>query len=138
MNYGDEQYDKHCEKLKQEGLWPREKDPNGINQHQPGAKLDDGKILAAILGDFSRALEEVAKVGTAGAKKYTRGGWQSVDNGPQRYLDAMWRHLLKSNQEAVDADTGCLHLAQVVWNALASLELSLRHDEEVYWGRYNK
>lgn len=106
-----------------------EKDPNGVDPHQPGAKLDAGKILAAVLGDFSRALEEVAKVGTAGAKKYTRGGWQSVDNGPQRYTDALWRHLLKHGRELRDEDTGCFHLAQVAWNALATLELALREAE---------
>lgn len=108
-----------------------EVDPYGVDQHMPGAKLDSGKILAGILGDFSRALEEVAKVGTAGAQKYTRGGWQSVPDGPRRYEDAMWRHLLKNYQELRDKDTGCLHLAQVIWNAMASLELMLREEEEL-------
>lgn len=70
-----------------------EKDPNGINQHDPGAKLDDGKLLAGVLADFSLALKAVAAVGTFGAGKYSRGGWQSVDNGIVRYYDALWRHL---------------------------------------------
>lgn len=140
MNYGDEQYDKHCAAITAEEARRRaiagfkktfELDPNGVDQHTPGAKLDSGKILAGILGDFSRALEEVAKVGTAGAQKYTRGGWQSVPDGPQRYEDAMWRHLLKSKQETHDADTGCLHAAQVIWNALACLELILREKGEL-------
>lgn len=140
MSYDDIMYDKICASLPAEEARRRaiaeskkalEFDPNGVDQHAPGAKLDSGKILAGILGDFSRALTEVAKVGTAGAKKYTRGGWQSVPDGPQRYEDAMWRHLLKAKQETHDADTGCLHAAQVIWNALACLELILREKGEV-------
>jgi len=104
----------------------KEKDPNGLNQHQSGAKLDEGKVLAAILGDFSFALFEVAKVGTFGAKKYTRGGWQYVPDGIERYTDALWRHLLVERHTTVDNDSGMLHAAQLAWNALARLELILR------------
>jgi hypothetical protein len=49
-----------------------ETDPNGLDPHEPGAKLDAGKIRPQlVLGGFSRALEEVVKVGTYGANKYT-------------------------------------------------------------------
>lgn len=108
---------------------PVERDPSGLSPHQPGAKLDNGKILAGVLADFSRALLEVAKVGTVGAGKYTRGGWQDVPNGINRYTDAKWRHLLAAELEVRDTDTGCLHEAQVLWNALAALELRLRAKE---------
>jgi len=104
----------------------KEEDPSGLNQHEPGAKLDSGKILAGVLADFSLALEEVSKVGTFGAEKYSRGGWKSVENGEQRYSDAMWRHLLKENREALDPETNLSHEAAVAWNALARLELKLR------------
>lgn len=103
-----------------------ERDPNGVMQHEPGAKLDDGKVLAGILSDFSLALLAVAEVGTHGAAKYTRGGWQSVQGGETRYFDAEWRHLLKSRHETFDADSGLLHLAHQCWNTLARLELLLR------------
>lgn len=53
-----------------------ESDPSGKNQHEPGAKLDAGKIKAGVLGQFARALLAVAEVGTHGQEKYTRGGWQ--------------------------------------------------------------
>ena len=72
-----------------------EQDPNGITQHEPGSKLDAGKNKAGVLADFSRALLAVSEVGTFGADKYSRGGWQSVPNGVERYTDAAWRHLLK-------------------------------------------
>lgn len=102
-----------------------EKDPNGIDQHSPGAKLDDGKPLAGLLGDFSLALMAVVDVGTYGAKKYSRGGWQSVPEGQQRYTDAMWRHMLAENRGELD-ESGLLHMAHAAWNALARLELKLR------------
>jgi hypothetical protein len=103
-----------------------EKDPYGVDQHAPGAKLDGGKILAGTLSDFSLALTEVAKVFTYGAKKYSRGGWQHAPDGETRYYDAMWRHILKEPSSTFDEESGLLHAAQVAWNALARLELMLR------------
>jgi hypothetical protein len=101
-------------------------DPTGRTPHDPGAKLDDGKLLAGVLLDFSLALTEVAKVGTYGAKKYSRRGCLEVPNGIERYQDAMMRHLLAAQREDIDEDSGLLHDAQVCWNALIRLELKLR------------
>jgi len=103
-----------------------EKDPNGLSPHDPGSKLDEGKPMASLLAMFGLALLEVSKVGTFGAKKYSRGGWEHVSNGFERYSDAMWRHLLKEHLESIDPDSGMLHAAQTAWNALARLELMLR------------
>lgn len=103
-----------------------EEDPSGMPPHNPGAKLDAGKPLAGVIGDFGLALLAVAEIGTFGAKKYTRGGWQSVPDGITRYSDAMWRHLLKESQESHDPDSGLTHQAHAAWNALARLELALR------------
>ena len=105
---------------------PKEVDPDGIDQHTPGAKLDARKPFAGILADFGLALTAVAEVGTFGAKKYSRGGWQHVSDGYQRYSDAMWRHLLRSRYDDIDEDSGLDHDAQVAWNALARLELKIR------------
>lgn len=108
-----------------------ERDPNGRDPHQPGAKLDAGKSRVWLcVSGFARALEQVANVTTQGAKKYTPDGWMTVQDGESRYMDALGRHLLKlGTGEKNDADTGCHHLAQVAWNALAALELELRRDE---------
>lgn len=103
-----------------------ETDPNGIDQHSPGAKLDNGKLLAGILQQWPRALTAVLEVATFGANKYTRGGWEHVDNGVERYTDAMFRHLLKEPLEPLDQDSGLAHDAHVAWNALSRLELRLR------------
>jgi hypothetical protein len=106
-------------------------DPNGKDQHEPGAKLDAGKPRAAlVLGDFSRALSAVTDVGTYGAAKYTDHGWITVPDGVQRYSDAMMRHWLdESAGIACDRETNLLHAAHLAWNALARLELMLLQRE---------
>jgi len=105
-----------------------ETDPNGLNQHETGAKLDAGKPDASLLLMFGKALEAVAEVGTHGAVKYTRGGWQDVVAGHERYTAALLRHLCKEHYEKVDSDSGLLHAAHAAWNALARLELELRKE----------
>jgi hypothetical protein len=107
----------------------QEEDPNGIGQHDDGAKLDKGKPDASLLGYFGQALLAVSEVGTHGAKKYTRGGWQHVPDGINRYTAAMLRHFFQENQGKWDSDLPVLHAAQVAWNALARLELILREEE---------
>ena len=99
--------------------------------HVPGAKDDNGKPMAGVLLDFSRALQTVVDVGTYGAKKYKRQGWATVPEGSQRYTDAMMRHLLAMDvdPDGLDKETGLPHLAHVAWNALAVLELQARRKE---------
>lgn len=101
------------------------------NPHQKGVKLDQDKPrVAHILGQFPRALWEVARVGTYGAMKYTDGGWLSVENGIERYDDAKLRHwLLEKMGKERDEELPVLHAAQEAWNALARLELILRETE---------
>ncbi|WWO62230.1 hypothetical protein [Vibrio phage vB_VcM_SY] len=109
-----------------------EQDPNGIDQHDSGAKLDAGKPMAGrLLGMFGNALMSVAEVGTFGAKKYTEGGWQHVEDGFKRYDDAGMRHFLKRGMgEEFDVDSELPHLAHEAWNALAKLELYLRDKKQ--------
>lgn len=109
-----------------------ESDPTGKSQHQPGAKLDAGKLRPSmVLGGFAHALKAVVKVGTDGANKYTDNGWREVPNGFARYSDAKCRHALAFDTgETHDKDTGSLHLAHEAWNALARLELYLQANPE--------
>ena len=110
-----------------------EKDPNGLNAKDPGAKLDDAKIciVRGCLHYFPRALSAVAELSTIGAKKYSWRGWMAVPNGIHRYGDAMGRHELRieGDYSRRDNDTGVLEATAVVWNALARLELILRELE---------
>ena len=102
----------------------KEVDPTGLLPEQPGAKLDAGKPrMSLVMGGFSNALQEVGRVGTFGAKKYSDNGWHGVPNGKERYTDALYRHLL---QDGPDAESGIEHAAHAAWNALARLELLLR------------
>jgi len=109
-----------------------DKDPNGKDQHESGAKLDDGKIKAGlVVGGFAKALLEVSKVGTFGALKYTPDGWKEVPNGLNRYNDAKYRHmLLEASGEYYDQETGLLHAAHEAWNALAKLHFLLEEDDD--------
>jgi hypothetical protein len=109
-----------------------ELDPLGKDQHEVGAKLDAGKQRPAlVLGGFARALAEVTKVGTYGARKYTDNGWMEVPDGISRYSDALMRHQLDEQKGiACDPDTGLLHAAHLAWNALARLDLMIREQEK--------
>lgn len=109
----------------------QEVDPHGKDPHEPGAKLDKGKVRPwLMLQGFPRALKAVAEVTTKGAEKYTDHGWASVPDGERRYMEAFARHELElACGRAYDTDTGCLHKAQMIWNLMASLELELRQAE---------
>lgn len=110
---------------------PVERDPSGLDPHGPGAKLDAGKSrLGLVLGGFARALQQVGYVGTYGADKYSPNGWRSVENGEERYLDALYRHLLADAAgECIDEGSGLTHFSHAAWNILAVLEIRLRGDQ---------
>ena len=112
-----------------------------LTDKTPGAKLDQGKPDLSLLTLMANALIEVARVGTFGAEKYSRGGFLEVPNAPTRYTAAMLRHLMAEETEGVfdrdpyyDTEEGkrwkesIRHDAQVAWNALARLETRLREE----------
>ena len=112
--------------------WAEERDPHGLDPHVPGAKVDAGKAQPElIMRGFSRALSAVTDVGTYGAQKYTRDGWEQVEDGVRRYRNAMYRHRSQYYRgETLDPDTRIHHLAHAAWNTLAELELLLRKSDE--------
>lgn len=96
-------------------------------------KYDGGKPCAyrGAISYFPRAIETVAAVSTFGANKYAWKGWERVDDGFNRYSDAMVRHQLGEGKgEVLDPDSGLLHAGHIAWNALARLELLLREREQ--------
>ncbi len=107
----------------------KEHDPTGRQPSDPGAKLDAGKNQVGLMFEsFAHALEQVARVSTYGAQKYSRMGWIEVPNGQERYFDALGRHLLKyAAGEKIDGESGLPHLAHAAWNVLAVLELECRN-----------
>lgn len=124
-----------------------DKDPNGVEQHVLGAKLDAGKVDMSLLQLWPRALTEVCRVGTMGATKYTRGGFLAVLDGVRRYTAALLRHMFLEPFEKYDIDPfydtelglpfkgKIRHDAQVAWNSLSRLELKLREEEDELKGR---
>lgn len=115
--------------------YPKEVDPQGLDPKTQGAKLDAGKapVFQGVLNYFPNALSAVSLVSLAGAQKYHWKGWEKVEDGFNRYSDALGRHLLKESYELYDdvdekgnEGTHLLHAAQVAWNALARLEFVLR------------
>jgi len=97
-------------------------------------KSDNGKIplYTVLFHQFSRALHEVAKASQAGHIKYEESdpNWDNFKTvEPERYLNAMLRHLREKDNidEELFSLTGIpvLHAAQVAWNALAYLEVTM-------------
>ena len=111
-----------------------EADPKGLDLHQPGSKGDLGKapVFQGLFNYFPAALEEVAKVSHFGSQKYSWGGWKTVEDGLNRYSDALGRHIIYEAQgEEFDQDSGLSHKAHAAWNALATLELYLRERKAI-------
>lgn len=105
-----------------------EKDPHGIDQHAPGAKLDLGKNeMSLVFEGFPRALLQVGLVATYGANKYTRNGWEEVPDGEYRYKNAEGRHkLMRLVEGDFDSESHLMHEAHELWNKMAAFELKLR------------
>ena len=75
-------------------------------------------------------IEEVVKVLHAGAKKYAPNTWQNLPDAYSRYKSAMFRHLMEAERGNIrDEETGCLHMAQVVTNALFMLYAKMKEYE---------
>lgn len=88
----------------------------------------DGKLRWELLP--LPTLEKVVEVYTKGAEKYGPNNWQNLPDGYQRYKAAMLRHLVEYEKgNEIDSDTGCHHLAQVAWNALAILHIQTANSQ---------
>jgi len=83
-----------------------------------GKKLDARKPMFACLDP--RGLMEVGQVAAYGAALYGDENWKLVTNGKRRYIDAAFRHLLKSFWERNDPESHVPHLAVAAWNCLAA------------------
>ena len=90
-----------------------------------GTKLDTGKPkLADMLICFKDVLPELCKIYEFGVNKYGEGNWKLVENGEQRFKNALIRHFV-SNTE-FDEETGCLESAHIAYNALMVLWFELQ------------
>ena len=103
-----------------------EQQPGDV-QNAIGYYLDyseDLLVTASIMVE-ARGLAGVCRVGTFGAKKYSRFGFLSVDNGAERYREAGGRHLRKwldgEDYDNEPGGSGEHHLDIWLWNMLAEL-----------------
>lgn len=97
----------------------------------------DGKLRWDLLP--LAEIEDIVRVYTEGAKKYADNSWQDIPDGFNRYLGATMRHLVAYTKgERFDSDTGCMHLAQVVWNAIAMLYYDKHNKGLIEWKSQEK
>ena len=96
-----------------------------------GTKYDGGKTrVTEFILDFAPELMEVAKVWEFGANKYAKSNWKKVENGKERYMNALFRHLLQSETEPVDSESGLSHTVHAIFNALAVLHFEMKEGEQ--------
>lgn len=103
-----------------------------------GVKHDSDKPDMSLLSPF--ALEEIAKVMTFGAKKYSANNWRQGFKYT-RILAAVLRHLMAYQRgEAKDPETGLSHLAHASCGLMMLLEFEKTGagENDVYWQSVNE
>ena len=96
------------------------------------AKADKGKARLSLVPPA--IIYAIARIREYGVNKYPDGGtdnWKQVE--PERYRDAMFRHLLAyiNDPHGVDQESGLPHLWHLACNAAFLCELE-GHDEAVH------
>ena len=75
----------------------------------------------------ARAIDEMAKVLTFGAKKHSANSWQDLENGEERYRAALLRHVFAIQRgELYDEESGLLHAAHAETCAAFLIELQMK------------
>ena len=89
------------------------------------AKQDEGKIQLTLVPPA--IIWEIAKVRMYGCTKYPNGGrdnWKQVE--PQRYRDALLRHIYKwLDGEDIDEESSLHHLSHAACNLAFLIELEV-------------
>jgi hypothetical protein len=94
----------------------------------PGVKHSQGKPRYSLIP--SNALNEVVKVLTFGAEKYSEDNWKKVPNLQREYSDAAGRHRFGSTQEFLDGESGLPHLAHEICCLMFRLQDQLEDLED--------
>lgn len=96
---------------------------------EPDLKFDEGKPRWSLLMQgLAKSLAGIVAVLTFGAKKYAAHSWRNVQNGQERYKDALYRHLHAiESGELTDPESGCSHWSHVATNALFLHELEIQN-----------
>lgn len=96
------------------------------------AKADAGKIRPTLVPTM--AIKAIATIRGYGCNKYKEGGednWKRVE--PQRYRDALYRHMLAyvDDPKGVDEESGYPHLWHLICNAAFLCELEAEEPEQI-------
>lgn len=76
-------------------------------------KLDGGKLRYELLP--VEPIEELTKILTYGANKYSANSWQNVEPFFERYYAALMRHLMAWRKgEIIDPESGLHHLSHAL------------------------
>lgn len=87
-----------------------------------GIKYDKQKPrLGEMILDFKEPLLELCKVWEFGADKYEKSNWKLLEDGEERYTNALLRHLVAEVDNRYDDESKFLHSAHIAFNALARL-----------------
>ena len=119
-------YEHKTEQVETKDMEQKNEEPQSKNNSIKNDRLDD-KLHWELLP--LEDVEDIVRVYTAGAKKYGENKWQDLPDGIRRYKAALLRHLVEFDKgNEIDKETGCLHLAQVAWNAIAMLHISKKQN----------
>ena len=93
-------------------------------KEEPGKRYDKGKARFDLL-PFD-GVEELVRVYTKGAEKYSDHNWEKGMSW-SRVLGSLLRHTWAFwRGEAIDKETGCHHMAMAAWNCMALLVYDFR------------
>lgn len=88
-----------------------------MEEKKQGLRFNEGKIRYDLLEPF--AINELAKVFTAGAEKYAPNNWKETGMSWSKMVASLKRHLNAFERGEDFDETSCLHMAHVAWNAMA-------------------
>lgn len=93
-----------------------------------GLKHDGGKLRLSLVP--AEAIEAIGAVMTHGAEKYGKDSYKRV--GPERYRDALMRHICKwlKDPHGVDEDSGLPHIWHIITNAAFLCELDVDNSQK--------
>lgn len=96
-----------------------------------GKKDDTEKPRMALLPP--RAIEQIARVLTHGAKHYGAWNWTKLENAQERYLSAALRHIVQYMRgQALDQEMQLPHLAAAAVSLMFLIELDEIADEAAW------
>lgn len=87
-----------------------------------GLKYDQDKLRWDLLP--IEEIEDVVKILTFGAQKYSANSWQQLEDGQNRYFAALMRHIVEYRKgNPKDEESGLHHLSHALCNVIFLLWL---------------